>query len=185
MSDYAATIAYPSGKLMPGVVTEVEINKPAGAGWVLTDSYTVDGAIVAIWDKSAVSTARAMTFLNHVLPVANQASAKDYFVPPIPTGSDDNVDISAVKVVAQTKTTSAGGTVLLTGLKNGTDSIFSASFNIEGLTDGVISDVTLTATVANLNLVDGDWIEYQITSNNADAVVGTQVKVFTIYELND
>lgn len=185
MSDYAVTLAYPSQKPFPGVLTEIEVNKPAGTGWRLITAEYTEGAVLTTWDKSAVSTGRAQVWEGHFTPVANATSAKAYFIPPIPVGSDDTVDVAAIKVVTTTKSTSAAGTFLLQVRKNGATQMLTADYSLEALTDDTVADMTLTATTADLSLADGDYITIAGVSNNADLSVGTEIKVFVIFEVND
>ncbi|MCB9507974.1 MAG: hypothetical protein H6698_09600 [Myxococcales bacterium] len=102
------------------------------------------------------------------LPLVANATKKVVYT----AGRDEK--ILGISLLAMAAPTSASGTALFTagkGAAAGTNLLGSTNFSIETLTDGVRSEMTLTATTADLNLSEGDTVEFKVVSNNADMVV--------------
>lgn len=84
-----------------------------------------------------------------------------------------NVTMSAGKFFSAAKNTSAAGTILgKIRDEAGDDLLNTASYDLEGLTNGVLAAATLTATTSRLDIDAGKTATFTGTSNNADMAEG-------------
>jgi hypothetical protein len=91
----------------------------------------------------------------------------------------EDVTVTAISVAFFAAPSSAGGTVTLavtnydTGSTAADNLLSTATVDLEALTDKTASDLTLTATTADLSLENGDYVYATIVSDNADMADGT------------
>ena len=80
--------------------------------------------------------------------------------------------ITGYRAFSVAKNTSAAGSVLLAVSARAVSLLTSATYDLEGITNGAIATVGLTATTSRLDLEPGDVITETVTSNNVDMVEG-------------
>lgn len=83
--------------------------------------------------------------------------------------------VLSIKVFAQTAPASAGGVYTLAVAGGGNNLLSTASFNLETLVGGTVSEMTLTTTSANLTLDENDLLALSLVSDNADLTGDTLV----------
>ena len=102
----------------------------------------------------------------------------------------DNCKITHISVAFRAVPASTSGTVLLecynydTSASAADNLLSTATFDLEGLTNSITADMTLTATVADLQPDDADFVYCVITSNNADMTGGTAGSITIKYTID-
>ena len=102
----------------------------------------------------------------------------------------DNCKITHISVAFHTVPASTSGTVLLecynydTSAAAADNLLSTATFDLETLTNDTTADMTLTATAADLQPDDGDFVYCVITSNNADMTGGTAGSITIKYTID-
>jgi hypothetical protein len=93
-----------------------------------------------------------------------------------------NLTVVKVQAFADTPPVTAGFYRLyVTGAGN--NLLSAAFFDMESLVAGTITDIALTGTIANLDLLTDDEVEIRLESDNAD-LTGTGIWVKLVYELD-
>ena len=100
-----------------------------------------------------------------------------------------NCKITEISLGFQAKPSSAAGTVLLEvynydGGAAADNLLAAATFDLETMTSLVTSDLSLTATGADLQPDDGDFVYCVITSNNGDMTDGVGGAVMVRYTVD-
>ncbi len=78
------------------------------------------------------------------------------------------ITVTAINLYAVTSPNSAGGTYLFSITGAGNNLISAATFDIESLVNVTLTPMTLTLTVADLDLAAGATVDFSFASNNAD-----------------
>lgn len=95
-----------------------------------------------------------------------------------------SVTIESIWVWAVTAPVSAAGTYLLTVADNSAANLLAAaSFDLETLVALTIATPALTATVANLNLTAGEWVDFTFTSTPASDLTGAGLYIGMTYKV--
>jgi hypothetical protein len=89
--------------------------------------------------------------------------------------------VTGILVRATTAPVSATGTYTLAVTGGGNNLLAAATFNLESLVSGTATPLTLTGTVADRDLDEGDLVEFTFTSSEPD-LTGTDLTVQLVYE---
>jgi len=164
----------------------------ADGGETLTKALTIDSSQLSTFNGSvAVDTGKtlAMTDAGSITLGGEKVTAhKQVSIPVYATAGAavsfgllpiiDNCKITHISIGFVAVPASVGGTVLLEvynrdGGAANDNLLNAATFDLESCTNMVTSDLTLTATTADLQPDDGDFVYCTITSNNGDMTGGT------------
>ena len=158
------------------------LTPPSPGSWSLVSAANaVDGqgkpTVVATWTDGAVAFANEHAEKLDLDVTANN-TADFYFVP----GRD--ITLKALKLFTVGVPSSALGTITLAVSKNGSDNVLaSATFNLETLVTLTEEDLSLSATTANLDLDEGDYLRFRVVSNNADATGTDALQARIVYDV--
>lgn len=170
---------------------KIEIEADAGG----VDDITLDGGVtiptghlLTLADAASITMNSEKVTVHKEVSVAVYATANtanNFGILPIIA----NCKITEISLGFQAKPSSAAGTVLLEvynydGGAAADNLLAAATFDLETMTSLVTSDLSLTATGADLQPDDGDFVYCVITSNNGDMTDGVGGAVMVRYTVD-